>query len=431
MHVHCSYADIAFHPIDEIINNNPDFTIPLWLRYRDDVYCVWVMGLEKLKEFLAWINSIHPNLKFTMSYSTDGTAYLDILTYIKGPKICTTLYTKPSDTHAYLQPTSCHPKHVCKNIPHGEAQRIRKICSEEDEYQENKDLMIKYFASRGYNDTYTRDQFDQLDSVDRDSLIPDLEISFDMPNERPQLRRLPLVLDFHPSFAGASKSINKYKYILDLDPSLKGCIDKQKLFVTFRRCKTIGDILVHSRYPYQKFTDHKGNVNCGKCILCKYYLSKNCKVIKSCSTNQILNINQTITCQDGHVVYVISDLLCNRQNVGSTDDNMRCRFSNHKSHIKQNRPTCRVALHYNDRKIHKLDYNNDINSHLPAELQVTLIDKVVPDPWDTKESITTKLKNKEAYWQSQLKSLESDGGLNVRNERLFAKKLTSLTHGSS
>ena len=83
--------------------------------------------------------------------------------------------------------------------------------------------------------------------------------------------------------------------------------------------------------------------------------------------------------------------------MGSTDDNMRYRFSNHKSHIKQCRPTCRVALHYNDRKIHKLDYTNDINDKLPAELQVTLIDKVVPDPWDTKDIITKKLKNKEAY----------------------------------
>ena len=102
------------------------------------------MGLEKLNEFLVWINSIHPNIKFTMSYSTDGTAYLDILTYVKDSKICTTLYIKPSDTHAYLKPTSCHPKHVCKNIPHGEAQRIRKICSEEEEYQSFPAKGLKY-----------------------------------------------------------------------------------------------------------------------------------------------------------------------------------------------------------------------------------------------------------------------------------------------
>ena len=46
----------------------------------------------------------------------------------------------------------------------------------------------------------------------------------------------------------------------------------------------------------------------------------------------------------------------------------------------------------------------------------------MPEPWDTSESITKKLIAKEAYWQHQLKTFETDGGLNVRNERLIARK---------
>ena len=126
-----------------------------------------------------------------------------------------------------------------------------------------------------------------------------------------------------------------------------------------------------------------------------------------------------------NVIYVITDILCrvcNEQSVGSTDDCMRLRFSNHKSHIKKNKLTCRVAIHFNDRTVHKIDYENNIDTKLPKELIVTLIDKVVPDPWDSTESITKKLGKKEGYWQSQLRTLESDGGLNIRNERLFAKR---------
>ena len=149
---------------------------------------------------------------------------------------------------------------------------------------------------------------------------------------------------------------------------------------------------------------------------------QNCRKIKSSTTGELVNINQTIKCTDKHVIYVITDLVCNRQNVGRTDDTMRIRFSNHKSHIKSNAQSCRVAIHFNDRTVHKIDYSKDIDTTLPAELTVTLVDKVVPDPWDSDINIANKLKDKEAYWQSQLKTLESDGGLNVRNERLFASK---------
>ena len=66
--------------------------------------------------------------------------------------------------------------------------------------------------------------------------------------------------------------------------------------------------------------------------------------------------------------------------------------------------------------------NDDYTATLALELKVIPIDKVMPEPWDTPESITRKLIKKESYWQHQLKSFESDGGLNVRNERLIANK---------
>ena len=181
--------------------------------------------------------------------------------------------------------------------------------------------------------------------------------------------------------------------------------------------------LVHSRYPYPytKNIDSTsiGNRNCKKCSLCKLYLSDDCDSIISSSTSESHKINQTINCTDPHVIYCITDLICVRQNVGSTDVTIRSRFSNHKSHIKKYVKNCRVACHFNEDKKHKFDINN-IDATLAQELRVTLIDKVVPEPWDTDNSIRNKLLAKESYWQHRLGSLESAGGLNVRNERLVA-----------
>ena len=109
---------------------------------------------------------------------------------------------------------------------------------------------------------------------------------------------------------------------------------------------------------------------------------------------------------------------------------MKLRFSNHKSHIKKHVNSCRVAVHYNQNMAHKFSIVNQAqyNTTLALELKVTLVDKVKPEPWDTQESITNKLSKKEAYWQHQLKTFESDGGLNIRNERIIANKRTQGKH---
>jgi len=225
-HNACSYADIAMHPIDIIINTSPDYNIALWCRFKDDIFCPWVMGMDKLNEFTAWINTLHPRIKFTMAYATassEGIEYLDTKVYIKNSSIHTTLYNKPSDTHAYLNPNSCHPKHVCMNIPQGVGKRIRRICSEEEEYHKHKTTQIEHFANRGYNRQYIVDELSKCDNLDRFDLIGDPEISFSVADDD-HGRRFPLVLDFHPSFSGASRAVNKHKHLLDLDEGLKRII---------------------------------------------------------------------------------------------------------------------------------------------------------------------------------------------------------------
>ena len=319
------------------------------------------------------------------------------------------------------------------NIPNGVAQRIRRICSEESEYLKHKELHIEHFVNRGYNYEYVVSKFSKYDNVDRLELIGDPEISFNDPEDSVSSRRFPLVLDFHPSFSSASKAINKHKNLLNLDDSLKNVIQADKIFVTFRKSKTLGDSLVHSRYPQpNKFQDHKGNINCKNCALCKFFLTDNINIIKSMVTQEVFYINQTISCCDEHVIYVIGDKLCKRQNVGSTDGNMKVRWSNHKSHIKHKVMNCRVAAHFNDpSNNHKFSIDSSYEPTLAKELEITLIDKVVPEPWDSAETITKKLLKKESYWQHQLRTLEADGGLNVRNERLVANnRAQAKTHGN-
>ena len=51
------------------------------------------------------------------------------------------MYSKPTNTHQYLDSKSCHPRHVKKAIPYSQALRLRRICSSDNIFDERyKDL---------------------------------------------------------------------------------------------------------------------------------------------------------------------------------------------------------------------------------------------------------------------------------------------------
>ena len=54
----------------------------LWLRYIDDILMVWTHGNEKLKSFIAYLNSIHPTIKLAPA---NGVNYFYSLLRRKNP----------------------------------------------------------------------------------------------------------------------------------------------------------------------------------------------------------------------------------------------------------------------------------------------------------------------------------------------------------
>lgn len=80
-----------------------------------------------------------------------GVPYLDLEVYLAPDAGWQTrIFSKPTDVHAYLHISSCHPPHVHKNIPYGVAQRIRRICSEPREFHLAKETFTEFFMKRGY-----------------------------------------------------------------------------------------------------------------------------------------------------------------------------------------------------------------------------------------------------------------------------------------
>ena len=113
--------------LEEEIFSSTEFQLLLWLRYLDDSFCLWTDTIQKLKEFLEFLNGFHSSIKFTMGYSPYQINYLDVLITkdesgkTLGPSLyhpC--LYTKPTDTHQYLHQQSCHRAVYKKSIPYSQ-----------------------------------------------------------------------------------------------------------------------------------------------------------------------------------------------------------------------------------------------------------------------------------------------------------------------
>ena len=102
---------------------------------------------------------------FTYDYSKDGVEFLDTYVYAVGDVIHTKLYSKPSDTHCYLIPTSCHRSHVLKNIPYGVARRVRQNNSEDTNFLEQREVYTGYLVARGYHSSIVDDAFNKFSDI--------------------------------------------------------------------------------------------------------------------------------------------------------------------------------------------------------------------------------------------------------------------------
>ena len=87
---------------------------------------IWGHGEELLKDFVNEINSFHQTIKFKADWSKEKVDFLDVKVTLKNGVLSTDLFVKPTDTHRFLDPNSCHPYHCEKGILYSQT----LICSD-------------------------------------------------------------------------------------------------------------------------------------------------------------------------------------------------------------------------------------------------------------------------------------------------------------
>ena len=427
----CIYADVAMNSIDEMVNDgewDSNFRPLLWARFRDDIYIPWTHGLEMLNRFHEFLNSRLPGIEFTKEHSSHGIAFLDTYIYCTGNnELQTKAYSKPCDEHTFLVPSSCHAAHNLRNIPYSIGHRIYRISSEEHEYELSKNEFTEHLKARGYSIGIIHEAFNKIESADRVTYLkPKIK-------NAEETRVFPLVTDFNPGLPNIGSILHKHKHILHLDKELTRAINPDNIFASFRGANTLQDMLIHSKLPTLSVdyvvssetlisSQNSGYCQpCKKlCVLCKNYLVKT-DVAYSHHINRTFKINDKVDCDTANIVYIINDNICKVSSVGCTADSMKVRFRNHKSHIKHNKRMCEVSKHFSDNQnIHNLDKSSTANydMSLKQHIEVIIIEHVdVSGVSSDSKSRLKKCKEREWYWQNNLKTHRQYGGLNIREER--------------
>ena len=365
-----------------------------------------------------------------MEYSRTSVVFLDLRLSTAGPLIMTEMYSKSSDTHAYLMPTSCHPTHICRNIPKGVMKRVKRNCTEQDACDRGYKEYKQYLQHRGYDDGLIQKAIEEAEATSREELLGLVQKN----NTSAPKKQFPLVMKFNPRLPPMSKFISRHLHVLELSNQTKTLFNKSSMFVSYRMERNILSMITSNKFksdppdPTQLPSNTStlaaddpswGCQSCPKsCALCKHYL-REAKTFTSPKTSQSFKIKSHIDCNTKNVVYLILDLKCESIfYIGYTTDCMAVRWRNHKSHIKKGIKSCELASHFAQlsESTHQIDKSSQsvFTSQLSEHIAVILIESVKPK---SGIDIETTLKEREDYWQGALKSTPLFGGINKRSNK--------------
>ena len=94
--------------------------------------------------------SMKSYINFTYDYSTDYVYFLDTKVKFIEQKLMTEIYSKPTASFQYLHRTSYHPPHTFRSILRSQFIRIRRICSDINDYWSHSKRFTNFFKSRGF-----------------------------------------------------------------------------------------------------------------------------------------------------------------------------------------------------------------------------------------------------------------------------------------
>ena len=184
-----TYANIFMWNFERYLLDNCADKSFLYLRYIDDIFVIWHHGEDKLEQFHAYVNSMHPNTNLTLTSSVTNIPYLDASVSFDGTNIHTSIYTKSTYRHGYLHYKSFHPIHIKKSIVYSQFITYKRTCSNRFTLEHQASNIFQHFQSKDYPFKLIYDEFRKVCHIDRNNLLKY--------SHKTETNSIPNIHDFH------------------------------------------------------------------------------------------------------------------------------------------------------------------------------------------------------------------------------------------
>ena len=154
-------------------------------------------------------------IKFTVEISDEQINFLDTTLHLTtSGAIWTDLYTKPTDSHNYLQFESSHPKHCRSNLPYSQFLGLCRTCSRQSDFDVHSTILKVHFSQRGYPLPILEKALKAVQLLNRDNVLLPARTTTSQAASEP-VNKLFAITTYHPT----EKS---FKNILQEDWDLVG-----------------------------------------------------------------------------------------------------------------------------------------------------------------------------------------------------------------
>ena len=379
-------------------------SILIYNRYIDDIFFIWKGSESDLLKFFKEINEVHPTIKFDHEYSREKINFLDAAVSVLGNRLRTSVYTKPTDRKAYLHARSYHPKSTKEAIAYSQAARLRRICTDRDDFQQLADKLKDDLINRGYQEEKINEEINRAGNMDRNTLLTYKEKT---PSEQ-----TPLIVTYNRKLPNLKRIIDNTWDTLHINPTEKEKFKKKPL-LCFRRNRNLRDILGQTKISNSKVVRKKEPTK-GRCTPCRSRPdTKCCRHVISTSyfTNRTrekrYEIRHKVGCKTRNAIYLGFCSKCNeRQYVGKVESQgTNKRINKHRNDAKRT-DSISVDKHF-------LEPGHDFD----RDFKLIVIEEISQRNM-TKEQTRHLLLKREDFWILKLGTLEPHGF----NDRLnFAK----------
>ena len=440
----CDFSDIWVGDLTQKhIDTCPVETLKFSI-YRDDGFDILRNGARDIRAYEEHLNNLHPNIRFEIRHGKEG-EHLDLWIMLKEDKIEWKCYMKTPPV--YVGPTSCHDPVVKKAVFKGVGHRLRMNSSKVEYFDEAVDTCSKSFAIAGYDFQHARSELRKFRADDPVEMVRDGPKEKNTENETGV--KIFYVDKYDPRMPHPRKIISRNYHHIENHPIVSKIFPRKNLIASCKRLPNLGEILSPTIQNTQppvldpgvgqgaagggvREERRNGSYFCEKyrkgssCDVCKHMMRETSQVEsvyfkkKFAIHGHLTHLKPSQKPKLRWFIYLMEDLGCQKQYVGSTTD-ICSRWASTKSACnKANSNSTGLYRHFQEGCASD---TGDTKDHI----RITLLDYL-----DTKEELLRqaeheggpqcrctecgKLKRIEDKWIMRLGTFYGDSGLNSRDE---------------